>query len=529
MGVRSSDADYHLLLRKVIRANNGRMPPSVDALALDERQRYPWLYHAIIARVPDGILDKLPGLPSAIIDLLYALLVFAACASFVPLAGGEGWTAAVWAAFLFLFSSGVLMSGIGPRSYEITARPLGELGVATAWTCTIFAAVSSEMWWIAPAIVGGAAALLASLFAIQVLFLGTPALALLTFSILPLVVLLGSIAAALLLSRGRYWHVLSGHLDHLTIYKQKLTSTHPALRYRNSWVALLDIVRKLGNSKGQDRRKALIDFGAALHTNSLFQLVFRNCVLLVVILCIGVVAWQGGLTEFSEAQLWMLAWIGAMSVPFVITSFRNWAHMGEPERYLEYAGLPICVLGGHLILRSDWIATAIISVAILAALAHLAQAYFQMWFIRKGLSEEADRLEVEQHLNSFYNTHTILPVPITLAFSFGARTNCRYLASMDPYVWRRRWDEIFFRYPLPSQDIDKWVDRFDAKILLAERETLQRNPEYCKAAELSRRSIAFENKHYVIYELENCGSPRKDCEEVANERFVPGGKAKRIL
>ncbi|HPA06113.1 MAG TPA: hypothetical protein PLB67_16910, partial [Candidatus Hydrogenedentes bacterium] len=68
----TSDAGFHLLMRREIRRNRFRVPRKLEPCLFDERVSYPWLYHQLIAFLPESWLRRVPALPSAIIDGCHA-------------------------------------------------------------------------------------------------------------------------------------------------------------------------------------------------------------------------------------------------------------------------------------------------------------------------------------------------------------------------------------------------------------------------------------------------------------------------
>ena len=72
----TSDAGFHLLMRREIRRNRFRVPRKLEPCLFDERVSYPWLYHQLIAFLPESWLRRVPALPSAIIDGCHAALAY---------------------------------------------------------------------------------------------------------------------------------------------------------------------------------------------------------------------------------------------------------------------------------------------------------------------------------------------------------------------------------------------------------------------------------------------------------------------
>lgn len=200
------DGGYHMLLRREIRRHRMRMPPRVDAMALDERQTYPWWFHYLLALLPESWLRRAPPLPSTLIDTAHALLVAYVAAHLAPVAAPsvDPAAAALVAGLLFATAPALLVVGIGPRAYEITPRPFGELCYTLAMAAAGAFAAGGPQWTLLVAAIAAGIALMSSKFAAQVLLLCGPAAALIAHSWVPVLLIPIALAAALVLSGGRY-------------------------------------------------------------------------------------------------------------------------------------------------------------------------------------------------------------------------------------------------------------------------------------------------------------------------------------
>ena len=492
----SSDAGYHLLLRRAIRDNGGRMPPRVQQLALDRVQNYPWLFHWFLAAVPERLLVRVPGLPSAATDFLHAVAVGAVAMLFAD----GGWSVFALAAGLFLFSSGVLSFGIGPRSYEVTPRPIGELFVSLlVFSIAVFP--GQPILALAFASVAGGLSLLASKFAAQVLLFGLPLLTIMTFDLMPFLMLIGSFFAAIVLSAGRYLNVARGQIAHLRTYKRHILSTHVALRYRNDWRMLFTDLSALLKARGKVDGALFKRLGLAFMTNAAIQLLFRNTMLLLLIAVAIFGATEGIASRFGEIDTGrsvLVGWIIAMFIVFVATSSRQLGFLGESERYLEYAAPAVAVLLAPMLLVAElgWGMAFVGFIGIV----HYAQALAFMKLNDHAFEEEEEIADIIRILNEFDNEKTVLPVPIqTVAFAFAWRCSARFCIAMDFEIWFKDFQKMYSIYPYPSQDVDMWVRDYNAGLAVIRRTgTKEREFE-----EIISKTypIILDGQSYAVYSL----------------------------
>ena len=233
----TSDAGFHLLMRREIRANGFRVPRKLKPCLFDERVGYPWFYHQLIALLPEAWLRRVPALPSAIIDGLHALLAgWGAHGLATALGHPEAAArAGLWGVLFFGVNPALLAHGLGPRAYEVTPRPLGELLFSAAMLAAVWAAASGNwVGWTVASLAGGLL-LLSSKFAAQVLMFFIPLLAFLPGFHAAWGVLPGALVAALALSGGRYGDVLRGQWIHLRYYRRKLQYSFSVVADLNRW------------------------------------------------------------------------------------------------------------------------------------------------------------------------------------------------------------------------------------------------------------------------------------------------------
>jgi hypothetical protein len=491
------DSGYHMLLRREIRRNRMRMPRKVAAMHLDDQQTYPWGYHWLLALLPERALAAVPPLPTMLIDGLHTAAVAALAGVLGPVAfpGSSGAAAALAAGLFFATAPALLVVGIGPRAYEITPRPFGELLYSGVMIAAGAFAASGSWWPLAAAAALGGALLLSSKFAAQVLLICAPVDALLTHSWLPLALPPLALAAAFVASGGRYRHVLAAHVRHLIVFQRRIQHEHSALRDRNDWGllgrALSGAVRHPGD------RASLAELARVAEHNTLLQFALRNVLWCGVMLLVAAGLYPGWPAAASGWYRWLAAWAVAPLVPFLVTSLRRMRFLGEAERYPEYAVAPVSVLAGTaLIGLGAWWAALAYGLTLLPPFAYsLAR---QRWNNRRGAGPEMDQLAT--FLGTVDAGTIVVPVPWYTAYVLAPRLELRFLVSNDGSVWYRDYERLFTAYPWPVQDREDWRRR-GARLVLLETPLLPDAPAGFPAYDFSDLRLVFENPRFRVFSM----------------------------
>lgn len=494
------DGGYHMLLRREIRRHGMRMPARVEAMALDERQTYPWWYHWLLALVPESWLRRLPPLPSSIIDAVHAAGVAWLAAHVAPFADpsvdpGE---AALAAGLLFASAPALLVVGIGPRAYEITPRPLGEI----CYTA-LMAAGGAYLATGSPLALGIAAAaggvlLMSSKFAAQVLVLCAPIVAIVSRSPVPLLLVVAAGMAAFALSFGRYWWVLTAQVRHLAIFRRRLQHEHAILRDRNRWRPLGSALAAVMSAPGN--RAAWAEFARLAEHNTVLQFLLRNVLWCgTVALALGEVfpAWSGTGAVWYR---WLLGWAVAPVFPFLVSSLRRFRYIGEAERYPEYGVAAVSVLAavGALALPGPLplLLLALYLASLLFPIAYSLSR--QRWNAARANGPGLDG--VLRYLRAQPAGSVVLPVPWFAAYVLAPELEHRFLAGNDTNVWYRDYERIFARYPWPTPDIAYWRAR-GAQLALVEWPLLDADVE-APAYDLGGMTVAYEDARFRVYQLQ---------------------------
>lgn len=491
-----ADAGYHLLVRRETRRHR-RMPRRIAALALDERQTYPALFHLMLAALPLSWLRRVPALPSTILDILLALLAGVVAAETAPLAGADPQRAALIAGVLVAASPALLAPGIGPRAYEITPRPLGELLFAAGAAAAGQFHASSEPTLAVVSASSFALALLSSKFTAQVIVFVLPVMAAAVGDWRILALAAAAFPLAGLFSGGSYWWVLTGQIAHLKLYGDRLQKDHPALEQRRKGDLLAALRRALAaglSDRGANRAAAI-----AFDASPVVQFAFRHLTQSLAPLVAIAAAIGGERMTASSWSVWLHAWLLAPVVPFLVTAQPRFLFLGEAERYLEYAVVPAAVLTATVAaIAPVWLGI----VCLLVWLGAGAAAVGYVWLRLRHLGERAGLAPLVEHLGTYPQGQRILPIPsVPLAFELAWRCEHRFLAAMDTLVWARAYDRLFVKYPWPSSDLDWWRTTHHATLVVVAKAWLEPARGCDWRYGLDRLDRRFDSTEFAVYQF----------------------------
>ncbi|HEU4799730.1 MAG TPA: hypothetical protein VFS94_03805 [Gemmatimonadales bacterium] len=493
---RGMDAGAHLLIRRQIRKHGMRLSMRGWPLLLDERHTYPWGFHWFLALLPEPWLRRCPPLASAISDSLHVLVVALLAAWLAPriLPGLDPGATALVAGLLVATAPALLVVGFGPRAYEVTPRPFGEMLYAAAMASSLWYLQDGHVAAAVAAVLVGGLLLLSSKFAAQVLLFCTPIISLIMGDARLLLLLPLAMGAALVMSGGGYWWVMRAQLAHLRFYRQRLQYEHPVLSTRNRG---RDLVRAAGrvlrHPADREARIALIRLAEG-HT--FLQFLLRNvlwCGVLALLALSVFPAWSGAVRGWQVA---LIAWAVAPVAPFLLSSLRDFRFLGEAERYPEYGLAPVAVLAAAGLLAVPaalrWWLVAGYVLTLVPAFAYTVSRL--RWNSRRLDGDALDALTA--WLRTLPAGSVILSLPWHLAFQVMLDLDHRYVAGIDAARWCRDYDRIFTRYPWLITDLDQWRREYGADVVVVDWPALE------KAGityPLDALQLAFQNERFRAY------------------------------
>lgn len=325
--VYGSDTYFHLHAARLIRQNGFRLPATWDRLFYGEVYDYPFLYHWLLALFPEKSRLWAERFTGAFFDTCNVVMIYLFTRWLTDefsLAAGEH--IALWAALLFSLSPATLRLSAGPRAYNGSPRVMGQALVMLHTLASFAALTTGHPLAFVVSIVGGALTVTSAKFANQVLLFFAPLFALF-FDIRYSLLLLSSVGAAILITRGHAWAILSAQVKHSIFYFKYLQHDNLASRFRSLltyWNNLKEAVtsRRLGNVVGW--------YFAETFFSHVLLTVYPHLFLLLFFL-------PKILSNPSLIQRFMLIWAFAGIICALLTRLPALRFLGESERYLEYS------------------------------------------------------------------------------------------------------------------------------------------------------------------------------------------------
>ena len=484
----SGDAVVHLIIADGIRRNGHRIPDRFPEFLLSGPHNYPSFFHWLLSFIPKKTLERWEPFIGSFIEMVHNAFIFFACYYLARRQGGDNPTlVGLMAAIMFALTP-LLVDHVG-RVFLLSERPFGSLWGTVFVFFGLQYVVSSDFWFLAGAVVATGIIFISSKFVAQTILFVSFIYSLLAWPPkiwLPIIV--GFLAISLI-SRGYALRVLTGHLRHLIFYKKFLLANYlrPTSQYKDLFRSLV---------KGMRQPQVLIK---AFRTNSLLKL-------------FSMVPWVLVLFPFllrNHEQLksnpflqHCLLWTISCVIILCIISFNGLRFLGEPERYLESAILPIAFLTSLFLVQrrsnSDWV--------LFFTVALYALMVFLMIFLkgRRNILWDVDQENLCDWLCEMKPSR-ILTIPLKAVCFLVYRTQHKGLSIFtnisDPSQQRQFRELCPILYPYPNSDLERLVEEYNLNFIVAHKPTLD-------ALERSGLGItydfslfekSYENLSFVVY------------------------------
>jgi len=333
------DSYDHLLFIEEIRAAGHRIPDSPDQIATAGDYSYPYLLHWTLSFVPQRYIVTVDKYFSAVSDTVFLLFV-AALGPFGLLSEVQVVVASLAFVAIPQFSRPDMSHNTG-----LSARKPGLLFVSVSILAAAFWIDAGTRWFLVLAVASGAVVLLSSKFGTQAYVALAGGLAIFSeprFGSVPVL----AFCLAVLLSKGRYLSILAAQLRHLYLWGTYIQFHHSKGRPGMSLPNVSSVKDALN----------------LLYRNRFLNPLINNhvSITVAVLLLAGV---EMGLPE--PFGLWILLGFAA----YLVTVLPYLRFLGQPERYLEYATLPVCVAVAHLWSGGDPLFRALVALLVAGGIA----------------------------------------------------------------------------------------------------------------------------------------------------------------
>ncbi|UCD93173.1 MAG: hypothetical protein JSV43_04545 [Methanobacteriota archaeon] len=476
---RGSDVWFHLHASEGIRKNSHKMPEALDGFVIKTPFDYPPLVHYLLSFISRKNRERLEPFFGSGVDIVQAIALFLFTFSLT-----SNYQAAFLSGILFAFFP--MLVKADARVFFLSPRPFGELFASLGIILTLF-----FVWF------GDIPSLALSMFCLSFVFLsskfGTQAIVFLyialTFFLLNgyiILILLGGLLLAILISKGHYVKVLKGHIRHSAFYRR-------AIVHKHSWTKQIS-----GAGEGKTSGERLL---ITALKNPIFYAIAYSPLLVLLLLFL---VFKLDVFVNNNILLALLAWSGTSLLLVVVISTPELRYLGEAERYMEYSSIPLCAvisIAAFLVDSSyTWILLGFLLLysMILIYFSH-QQAVTE--FVKRPPSQ-TDTEELFAHLSQIPGS-AVLCVPITTSFEVSYKSHHWTVFwggnVPEPPFSRDDFDFIFeHEFPFPSDDLDPLIRKYRADHLLVWKGSLDRAPRgYYR--DLTRFPLVFENSSYALY------------------------------
>ena len=492
-GACGKDAYYHLLAAERIKRNGMRMPATLKEFVLPGIYDYPPLLHYLWALFPFRWHLTVERWSSAVIDAVHAMVVYVFSYYFFNSAPSiqDPSFVAFNSALIFIMSPALLTIGTGPRAYQGTPRTLGELLFSLTLCFSVIGYFNGMIIPFFLAVLFGALLCLTSKFAVQAMVFFYVVFALVTLQAYWIILLVGIFMAALVISKGHYAKVAVGHIAHSRYYLHAISKRFYLLTHRNSWNELKKTTRTIFRNPFR-AAKDLFFYHSWTH------LLVNHPLLLVIIYILLTNSPAAG----HDIAFFLLLWIAAGLVAFILTSLKPFLFLGEAERYLEYALLPQVL---YLGISNNLNSTPYIILSYFVGL----YLFFSVGFIY-GYRNKEKMLPKFSELVRFIcgddTIHRVLPLYLNDAVQLAYESE-KAIAHF-PANFRKKFMpfEKFFDfyqkiYPFPNEDLKGLMIEYDLDTLYYSSSDLERAVSFGLNYNFDAFKIIFSNEEYAVLQI----------------------------
>ena len=486
---RNLDTFFHLFFARKIR-QEGHLP-HYSVPNFPYKPYYPWAYHKLLALFPLAWHERLERISAATFDSLTAILIY----NFSAWAFRESpnsATLALAATALFVFSPALLRMGSGPRAYSGSPRVMGQTLYLTHILLAHVAITTNSLVAAGLSLMAGVGMVMTAKFANQVLLFFGIVLALVC-NPLYLAFSIGSLALALLIFRGKAWHILRAQTEHsilyFTFFRHVFMGFAPRTLkdYKASW-------KEHGQTKLKN--KQYIRFLYWMLDEQFPAHFFVVCYLPAFFVPF---ASSAVIAEPTLNFLW--SFVFAAMTWFLLTKTKLMMFLGEGERYLEYA------ISGFLILAvaatgGNWLMYVLLGYTIILGIT----CVFRACVMLRNVQIEADKHQEALEFLSTRPEGTLLVYGNSYyqALYWGNNPVAGFsLKDEDALIDREPFVALWKHTPLPSYDFAQVIRHFSPRYLYGQKWAFDCYRENVKDLELFESSLKLihDNERVQVYEV----------------------------
>jgi len=458
--VYNSDSYFHLYCASVIRQNRFSLPQRLPRVLLPNHYNYPFLYHLLLACFPLRARLWVERLTGAIFDSCSILIVYLFSSWLLRSATNRELSALpLLVAALYAFSPALMRIGSGPRAYNGSPRPMGEVLYLLHITLAYYSLATRSLLALIVALLAGAALMITSKFANQVMVLfgaGFVVFVSRQYLFLWIACLLLAIAA----TKGHAWRAFVAQVKHSLFYARHLQAVFlfPHIRTIRAYIRTMLVVAW--------RAVRRLEILAALRWY-FSETYFPHLLVTAYPQFLAVIFWLGRWSETGPVHRFLVIWAVCGLLCFALTKYRHLLFLGEGERYLEFALFPSLFLAVEFILPGcPWVVVVSLGYFILASAFFL----FEYVHLYKGLSDDFPRTEALFAALNGSPPGVVMPIG-SLHYQTLYRSRLPVLthgANMDETMLEE-FRLVYGNYPYPSERFEEIVARYDASYIVTDR------------------------------------------------------------
>lgn len=346
-----TDIFFHLYLSRRIRENEGRVPQLDERLLYSPETSYPFLFHALMARVPLRFEQIYEKLVSPACDAIQVVFVGWLGAHIAPYFADETHSPnmiGLIAAALVAIAPAHLAFAAGPRAYSGTPRTLGQLLFAMSSGMTLLFAANGEIVWLLAATVFATPIVVTSKFGNQMLLLIA-----IGFGFAGYLWVSGMILAAVLLALATWRrlaiNVLLGQFRHSLHYARNMQQTflYPYERRLKSYLRSMAGAGFRFLTQPATSIRSILGERYWLHQD----LVLFPGLAIILLAYFGVHPETG--LRFGEPSQFVLVALLMAFLASALTSRPPFMFLGEHYRYLEHFTHFIAIIVAVIVVTTE--------------------------------------------------------------------------------------------------------------------------------------------------------------------------------
>jgi hypothetical protein len=487
----SGDAVIHLIIADGIRRNGHRIPERFPEFLLSGPHNYPSFFHWLLSFISKERLERYEPFIGTFIEMIHSAAIFFACYYWAlkQNIANPGWIGFL-SAMMFALTP-LLVDHVG-RVFSLSERPFGSLLGTVFLFFGLQYVLSSSFWALALSAAVMGIIFISSKFTVQAILFISFIFSLLAWTPKIGVPVIVGCVGALLFTKGYAIRVLKGHLRHSIFYKTFLLNHY--LRPKSQYGDLIQSV-----VTGFRNPRVLIQ---AFRTNSLLKIFSMVPWLLVLIVSI-----TGNVEEVRSIPVFRFGvlWVGSSVIVTCLTAVNGMRFLGEPERYLEFALLPLTFLCSVFLLErnslASWLLGASMSLYGLLVFWHLLSKIRAMKIWDEGEEELCEWLRG-------LNPARIMTIPLKAVSVLVYRTRhqgLNTLTNISETSQQQRFKELCpILYPYPDSNLRKLVREYQLDLIVVHKPTLAflENSPLTIHYDFSGLEKKYENRAYVAYRCE---------------------------